>query len=83
MMTTLYVPIALAAVGIVLRGAGFAFRKSIESSPGSARGRGLRPLLGPDPVLHGHRGRRDRRRQRPRRRATATPSRAGSSRCRC
>jgi cytochrome d ubiquinol oxidase subunit II len=29
-MTTLYVPIALAAVGIVLRGAGFAFRKSIE-----------------------------------------------------
>jgi cytochrome bd ubiquinol oxidase subunit II len=29
-MTTLYVPIALAAVGIVLRGAGFAFRKSVE-----------------------------------------------------
>ena len=28
--TTLYVPIALAAVGIVLRGAGFAFRKQIE-----------------------------------------------------
>jgi len=28
--TTLYVPIALAALGIVLRGAGFAFRKSIE-----------------------------------------------------
>ncbi|HWT89725.1 MAG TPA: cytochrome d ubiquinol oxidase subunit II [Solirubrobacterales bacterium] len=28
-MTTLYVPIALAALGIVLRGAGFAFRKSI------------------------------------------------------
>ena len=27
--TTLYVPIALAAVGIILRGAGFAFRKSI------------------------------------------------------
>jgi cytochrome d ubiquinol oxidase subunit II len=27
--TTLYVPIALAALGIVLRGAGFAFRKSI------------------------------------------------------
>jgi cytochrome d ubiquinol oxidase subunit II len=32
-MTTLYVPIALAAVGIVLRGAGFAFRKSVESLP--------------------------------------------------
>ena len=30
-MSTLYVPIALAGVGIVLRGAGFAFRKSIES----------------------------------------------------
>jgi cytochrome bd ubiquinol oxidase subunit II len=29
-MSTLYVPIALAAVGIVLRGAGFAFRKSIH-----------------------------------------------------
>jgi cytochrome d ubiquinol oxidase subunit II len=28
--TTLYVPIALAALGIVLRGSGFAFRKSIE-----------------------------------------------------
>jgi cytochrome d ubiquinol oxidase subunit II len=33
-MTTLYVPLALAAVGIVLRGAGFAFRKSIESPRG-------------------------------------------------
>jgi cytochrome d ubiquinol oxidase subunit II len=33
-MTTLYVPIALAAVGIVLRGAGFAFRKSIVSLQG-------------------------------------------------
>jgi cytochrome d ubiquinol oxidase subunit II len=33
-MTTLYVPIALAAVGIVLRGCGFAFRKSIEGLAG-------------------------------------------------
>ena len=33
-MTTLYVPLALAAVGIVLRGSGFAFRKSIESLGG-------------------------------------------------
>ena len=33
-MTTLYVPLALAAVGIVLRGAGFAFRKSIEGLAG-------------------------------------------------
>ncbi|MGB7686294.1 MAG: cytochrome d ubiquinol oxidase subunit II [Solirubrobacterales bacterium] len=29
-MTTLYVPLTVAAIGIVLRGAGFAFRKSIE-----------------------------------------------------
>jgi cytochrome d ubiquinol oxidase subunit II len=29
-MTTLYVPLALAAFGIVLRGSGFAFRKSVE-----------------------------------------------------
>jgi cytochrome bd ubiquinol oxidase subunit II len=32
-MTTLYVPLALAALGIVLRGAAFAFRKSIDSLP--------------------------------------------------
>jgi cytochrome d ubiquinol oxidase subunit II len=29
-MTTLYVPLALAALGIVLRGSGFAFRKSVR-----------------------------------------------------
>jgi cytochrome d ubiquinol oxidase subunit II len=33
-MSTLYVPLALAALGIVLRGAGFAFRKSVESPQG-------------------------------------------------
>ncbi|MGH2974949.1 MAG: cytochrome d ubiquinol oxidase subunit II, partial [Solirubrobacterales bacterium] len=33
-MTTLYVPISLAALGIVLRGSGFAFRKSIEGLSG-------------------------------------------------
>ena len=32
--TTLYVPLALAAVGIVLRGCGFAFRKTIEGLQG-------------------------------------------------
>ncbi len=32
--STLYVPIALAALGIVLRGAGFAFRKQIEGLTG-------------------------------------------------
>ncbi|MGB7587863.1 MAG: cytochrome d ubiquinol oxidase subunit II [Solirubrobacterales bacterium] len=31
LMSTLYVPLTLAAVGIVLRGSGFAFRKSIRS----------------------------------------------------
>ncbi len=31
LMLTLYVPLSLAALGIVLRGAGFAFRKSIQS----------------------------------------------------
>jgi cytochrome bd ubiquinol oxidase subunit II len=30
-MSTLYVPLALAAFGIVLRGAGFAFRKSVDT----------------------------------------------------
>ena len=33
-MSTLYVPLALAALGIVLRGAGFAFRESIHSLGG-------------------------------------------------
>jgi cytochrome d ubiquinol oxidase subunit II len=33
-MTTLYVPITVAAFGIVLRGSGFAFRKSIEGLQG-------------------------------------------------
>jgi cytochrome bd ubiquinol oxidase subunit II len=34
-MTTLYIPLALAALGIVLRGSGFAFRHAL---PGSAQG---------------------------------------------
>ena len=33
-MTTLYVPLTVAAFGIILRGSGFAFRKSIESLSG-------------------------------------------------
>jgi cytochrome d ubiquinol oxidase subunit II len=33
-MTTLYIPLALAAVGIVARGTGFAFRKEIEGLAG-------------------------------------------------
>src|SRR5581483_8914932 len=31
-MTTLYVPLGLAALGIVLRGSGFAFRKAVAST---------------------------------------------------
>jgi cytochrome bd ubiquinol oxidase subunit II len=38
-MSTLYVPLALAALGIVLRGAGFAFRESIRS-PAARRAMG-------------------------------------------
>ena len=45
-MTTLYVPLALAALGIVLRGAGFAFRKSIVGAAGAA-GDGRRPSRSP------------------------------------
>ena len=56
-MTTLYIPLALAAVGIVLRGAGFAFRKEIEGPGGPPGGRRhLRHLLGADAVLHGDGG---------------------------
>src|SRR4051795_11880715 len=38
-MTTLYIPLAIAALGIVLRGAGFAFRHAL---PGSGQGRAIR-----------------------------------------
>ena len=83
-MTTLYVPIALAAVGIVLRGSGFAFRKSIEGAlrPPRAPARPSR-LLAADAVLHGHRGRRDRRRQRARRRQRRRLLQLARSPCRC
>ena len=32
-MSTLYIPLTLAAIGIILRGAAFAFRKEIENLP--------------------------------------------------
>ena len=54
----------LALGGIVLRGAGFAFRKELcQPEPAARGGRHLLPFLAADPVLHGHRGRRHRRRQ--------------------
>ena len=60
--STLFIPLSLAALGIVLRGSGFAFHKTARRS----RGRGLAErlfgaLLAAHPVLHGHRRRRDRR----------------------
>ena len=62
-MTTAALPLWLAVAGIVLRGAGFAFRKELSRLPQRrAAGRDLRLLLVADPVLHGHRGRRHRKR---------------------
>jgi cytochrome d ubiquinol oxidase subunit II len=40
-MTTLYVPITIAAFGIILRGSGFAFRKSIEGLSGRRAAGGI------------------------------------------
>ena len=66
-MTTLYIPLALAALGIVLRGAGFAFRHVVRAARTLRVGQPrLRDLLDPDAVLHGHRRRRDRGRARSR-----------------
>ena len=60
-MTAAALPLWLAAFGIVLRGAGFAFRKEVEALH-------WQRLFGATfafsslhrPVLHGHRDRRDR-----------------------
>ena len=72
-MTTLYIPLTLAALGIVLRGAGFAFRHALPGPvyrPATrvfwrvTLGTALaRDLLAADAVLHGHRRRRDRLRR--------------------
>ena len=62
-METLYVPLALAAVGIVLRGSGFAFGHTFGGCGSAARERRLRRLLADHAVLHGLRRRRDRRRR--------------------
>ena len=60
-MSMLYVPLFLAALGIVLRGAGFAFRHVVDAA-GHRRAFGahVRALVAAHAVLHGHRGRRDR-----------------------
>ena len=56
--STLFIPLSLAALGIVLRGAGFAFHKTAGGLRGrAARHAPVRPLVALDAVLHGHRGR--------------------------
>ena len=55
---TLFVPLTLAALGIVLRGASFAFRKTLfRTSERRVFGRDLRHLVDPRALLHGGRGR--------------------------
>ena len=57
-MTTLSIPLSLALLGIVLRGAGFAFRHEAERlSRSTCAGRRIRHLVGADAVLlrDGHR----------------------------
>ena len=64
-MSTLFIPLSLAALGIVLRGAGFAFQGVAARERGPApRHLGVRALVGDDALLHGHRGRRRRLRAR-------------------
>ena len=82
--STLFIPLSLAAVGIVLRGAGFAFHHTARTRPRTGCGPAdLRAQLDPDTVLHGHGGRRDRGRSAcPSETRPATASRAGSTRSR-
>jgi cytochrome bd-type quinol oxidase subunit 2 len=57
---TLFVPLMIAALGIVLRGASFAFRTAIvRPQPSHLRG-GVRPPLGAGPLLQASNCRRDR-----------------------
>ena len=63
-MTAAALPLWLAAVGIVLRGAGLRLPQGAVGAlqPAAPGRRRLRLLLADDPVLHGHRDRRHRRR---------------------
>ena len=87
--STLFIPLSLAALGIVLRGAGFAFQHTARRARGPALAeRIFGALVAADAVLHGHRRRRDRRwprarRQRRRRSGDelAQPALAASSAC--
>ena len=58
-MTARALPLWLAVLGIVLRGAGFAFRKEVAGPALAAPARRhVRAVLAADAVLHGHRDRR-------------------------
>ena len=60
-MTTQYIPLGIAAFGIVLRGSGFAFRKvSIRTAEQRRVRRGVRAVVDPYPVLLRCGGRRNR-----------------------
>ena len=78
-MSTLFIPLCLAALGIVLRGSGFAFHEVVKRpARAQLRRAPVRGLLGDHAVLHGDRGRRDRLRAgAARQRRPATPGRAG------
>jgi hypothetical protein len=74
-MSTLALPLWLALAGIVLRGAGFAYRKELSRlSLQRAAGATFAFSSLVTPVLHGHRGRRHRHRRRGRRREPGEPS---------
>ena len=71
---TVFVPLTIAALGIVLRGSGFAFRKAVfaHARPAELR-RGVRLVLGARPVLHGRGRGGDRLGPGPRRRRRRRP----------
>ena len=73
-MLTLFVPLTLAAFGIVLRGSSFAFRKAVftHARPAELRRR-VRVVVGARAVLHGRGRRRDRVGSGPRRREGRRP----------
>ena len=78
---TLFVPLAIAALGIVLRGSGFAFRHAVlRTRDRRAFGAAVRHVIGARPVLLRRRRRRHRVGSGARgRRRRATPSTAGST----